>query len=139
VGFAEVEAVTSWDGGYLIIRASSASWVAEVVCCEYIRPCSGDASLCCWVAIYLFIGIIGSLSWPLVYRFLLPGGLPTASRTSWISFWTWDSCIVISSIAVEVVAVSGEGGADMAMFSSSFFIRESTAASSTAVSSLEAR
>jgi hypothetical protein len=30
VGFTEVEVVMSWCGGYLIMRASSASWVVEV-------------------------------------------------------------------------------------------------------------
>jgi hypothetical protein len=33
-----------------------------------------------------------------------------------------DSCILISCITVEVVTVSGEGRADMVVFSSSFFI-----------------
>jgi hypothetical protein len=138
VGFAEVEAVTSWRGRYLIIRASSASWVAEVVCHECIRLCSGDTSLRCWVAGCLFVGIIGSLSWPLVHHFILLGGLHTASRMSWMSFWTWDHCIVISCIMVEVIAVPGDGGADMAVRSSSVFVRESTAALSSAVSSMEA-
>jgi hypothetical protein len=30
VGFAEVEVIMSWHGGYLIMRASSASWAGEV-------------------------------------------------------------------------------------------------------------
>jgi hypothetical protein len=51
----------------------------------------------------------------------------------------WDSCIVISSIPVEVVTVAGEGGVDMAVLSLSVFVRESTAALGSAVSSLEAR
>jgi hypothetical protein len=38
---------------------------------------------------------------------------------------------------VEEVAVSGEGGVVMAMFSSSFFIRVSTAALRATVSSLD--
>jgi hypothetical protein len=37
VGFMEVDAVASWHRGYLIISASSASWVAEVAWQEYIR------------------------------------------------------------------------------------------------------
>jgi hypothetical protein len=49
-------------------------------------------------------------------------------RTSWISYSTWESYIIISSIVVEAVAVSGEGGMVVAMFSSSFFVRVSTAA-----------
>jgi hypothetical protein len=75
LGFVEVEAIARWHGRYLIMRASSASWVAEVVCHECIRPCSGDVSLGHWVASCLFVGIIGSLSWPPVHRFLLLGGL----------------------------------------------------------------
>jgi hypothetical protein len=82
VGFAEVEAVASWRGGYLIMRASSASWVVEVAWHECIRLCSSDASCFCWVAGCLFVGIVGPLSCPLVHRFLLPGGLQTASRMS---------------------------------------------------------
>jgi hypothetical protein len=38
---------------------------------------------------------------------------------------------------VEEAVVSGEGGADMAMLSSNFFVRVSTAALRAAVSSLE--
>jgi hypothetical protein len=60
IGFVEVKAVTSWHGGYLIMRASSASWAAEVASHECIRLCSGDVSLGHWVAGCLFIGIIGS-------------------------------------------------------------------------------
>jgi hypothetical protein len=56
-----------------------------------------------------------------------------------MSFSTLDSCIVISSIALQVVTVSSEGGGDMVMFSSSFFIRVSMAALSSNVSSLEAK
>jgi hypothetical protein len=104
-----------------------------------MRLCSSDASCGHCVAGYPFIGIIGSLFWLLVHYFLLPGGLHTASRISYMSCWMWDSCIVISSIALEVVAVSGEGGVDMAIFSSSFFVRVSTADFNTAVSSLEVR
>jgi hypothetical protein len=62
VGFVQVGAVASWHGGYLIIRALSASWVAEVAYCECIRPCLRDASLGYWVASHLFVGIVGSLS-----------------------------------------------------------------------------
>jgi hypothetical protein len=82
VGFTEVEAVVSWHGWYLIIRAPSASWATEVAWRECIRLCSGDTSHCYSVAGHLFIGVIGSLSYPLVRRFLLPGGLRTASRMS---------------------------------------------------------
>jgi hypothetical protein len=128
VGFAEVESIASRHGAYLIMRASSTSWAAEVAWHECIRLCSGDASWCRWVASFLFIGIVGSLSWLLVRRFLLPGGLRTVFRTSWISYSTWESYIIISSIVVEAVAVSGEGGMVVAMFSSSFFVRVSTAA-----------
>jgi hypothetical protein len=77
-----VEAVASWRGGYLIISASSASWVVEVACRECIRLCSGDVSLGHWVASRQFVGIVGSLSWLLVRHFLLPGGLRMVSRTS---------------------------------------------------------
>jgi hypothetical protein len=45
----------------------------------------------------------------------------------------------MSSIAVEEVAVAGEGGAVVAMFSSSFFVTVFTAALRAAVASLEAR
>jgi hypothetical protein len=123
----------------LILRASSASWAAEVAWCECIRLGSGDGSRCHWVTGRLFIGVVGSMFWSLVRRFLLPGGLQTASRMSWMSCWTWESCIVISSIAVEEAMVSGQGGAEMMVFSSSFFIRASTAALRAAVSSLDAR
>jgi hypothetical protein len=121
------------------MRASRASWAAEVVSCEFIRLCSGNASRCLLVAGRQFIGVVGSASWLLVRRFLLPGGLRTASRTSWMSCCTTESCIVISSIAVEEVAVSGEGGVVVAMVSSILFIRASTAALRAAVSSLDAR
>jgi hypothetical protein len=82
IGFADVEVVASWRRGYLIMRASSASWAAEVAWRECIRLCSGDASRGRWVAGHLFVGIVSALSWPLVRRFLLLGGLRTASRTS---------------------------------------------------------
>jgi hypothetical protein len=49
VGFAEVEVIASWRGGYLIMRASSASWAAELAWHECIRLCSGDASRVRWV------------------------------------------------------------------------------------------
>jgi hypothetical protein len=110
IGFAEVEAMVNWHRGYLIMSASSASLAAEVAWCEYIRLCSGDASRCHWVAGRQFVGIVGLLSWLLVHHVLLPGALRTSSRTSWISCWMWESCFVISSIAVEEVAVPGEGG-----------------------------
>jgi hypothetical protein len=42
--FVVVEGIASWHGGYLIMRVSSASWVAEVAWHEYIRLCSGNAS-----------------------------------------------------------------------------------------------
>jgi hypothetical protein len=54
-----------------------------------------------------------------------------------MSFWTWDSCIVVSSITLVAVMVFAAGGVDMAMFSSSVYIRVSTAAFSSAVSSLD--
>jgi hypothetical protein len=44
------------------MRASSASWVAEIAWHEYMRLCSSDASQCHWLASYLFIGIVGLLS-----------------------------------------------------------------------------
>jgi hypothetical protein len=111
--------------------------VAEVVWHEYIRLYSSDVSHSYCIVGQLFIGIISSLSWPLACHFLLLGWLQTASRTSWILLRPQDSCIIISFIIVEVVAVSGEGGVDMVVLSSSIFIRESTAALSIAVSSLE--
>jgi hypothetical protein len=55
-----------------------------------------------------------------------------------MSCWICDSCIVISSIAMEEVAVSGEGGTVMAMCSSSFFVRVYIADLRAAVSSLDA-
>jgi hypothetical protein len=78
----EVEVIASWRGGYLIISASTTSWVAEVAWCEGIRLCSGDASLGRWVTGHLFIGILGLFFWLLVHRFLLLAGLRTASRIS---------------------------------------------------------
>jgi hypothetical protein len=120
------------------MRASRASWAAEVACCECIRLCSGDASRCLLVASHRFVGVAGSASSLLVHRFLLPGGLRTASRTSWMSCCTTESCIVISSIVVEEVAVSGEGGTVVVMVSSILFVRVSTAALRAAVSSLDA-
>jgi hypothetical protein len=62
IGFVEVEVIASWHGGYLIMTASSASWVVEVAWRECIRLCSGDASWVRWVASRLFVGIVGSLS-----------------------------------------------------------------------------
>jgi hypothetical protein len=84
VGIAEVVAVVSWHGGYLIMRESSASWAAVVAWRECIRLCSGDTSLGLRVAGYRFFGvsIISSVSWLLVCCFLLLGGLRTASRMS---------------------------------------------------------
>jgi hypothetical protein len=67
--------IMSRYGGNLILRASSASWVVEVAWHECTRLCSGDASQFCWVAGYLFVGVVVSLSWSLVHHFLLPGGL----------------------------------------------------------------
>jgi hypothetical protein len=61
------------------MTASSASWVVEVAWHECIRLCSGDGH--CVVG-GLFVGVVGSLSWPLARHFCLPGGLRTASRTS---------------------------------------------------------
>jgi hypothetical protein len=82
VGSVEVGVIASQHGGYLIMTASSTSWVVEVVWCECIRLCSSDASRGHCVAGGLFVCIFGSLSWPIAYRFLLPGGLRTASRMS---------------------------------------------------------
>jgi hypothetical protein len=64
VGFVEVEAITSWCSGYLIMRASSASWAVEVAWHKCIRLYSGDASHGHCVAGHPFIGVIGSLSSP---------------------------------------------------------------------------
>jgi hypothetical protein len=102
-------------GGYLIIRASRASWAVEVACFECIKLCSGDAAHCLLGAGHRFVGIVGSVSWLLVHHFLLPGGLQTMSRRSWMSSCMTDSCIVISSIVVEEAVRSGEGGPGMAM------------------------
>jgi hypothetical protein len=101
--------------------------------------CSGDASRRLLVAGRQFVGVVGSMSWLLVRRFRLPGGLQTAARTSWMSCWMTDSCIVISSMVVGEAKRSGEGGARMASCSSIFHVRESTAALRAAVSSLDAR
>jgi hypothetical protein len=125
-------------GGYLCMRVSRASWAAEVTCCECIRLYSGDASHCLLVASHQFVGIVGSVSWLLVCRFLLQGGLRTASRTSWMSCCMTESCIVISSIVVGEDMVAGEGGMVVVMVSSILFIRASTAALRAAVSSLDA-
>jgi hypothetical protein len=62
IGFVEVEVITTWCGVYMIMRASSASWVAEVAWPECIRLCSGDASRGHCVVGHLFVGVIGSLS-----------------------------------------------------------------------------
>jgi hypothetical protein len=62
IGCAEVEVIASWRRGYLIMRASSASWAVEVAWCEWIRLCSGDTSLGRWVAGHLFVGMVGLLS-----------------------------------------------------------------------------
>jgi hypothetical protein len=121
----------------MIIRASRVSWAVVVACFECIKVCCGDAARCLLVAGHRFVGIVGSLSGLLVRRFLLPGGLRMASRTSCMSCWTWESCIVISSIAVEEVAVSGEWGAVVAMVSLILFVRVSTAALRAALSSLD--
>jgi hypothetical protein len=139
VGFIEVDVLRGWHGGYLIISTSSASWVAEVAWRECIKLCCGDASQCCWVAGHRFVGVVGSVSWLLVHCSLLPGGLRTASRMSWMLCWMTESCIVISSIVVEEVTVSSEGGTVVAMVSSILFVRASTAAFRAAVSSLDAR
>jgi hypothetical protein len=135
---ASVEVIARGHGGYLIIRASRASWAAEVACFECIMLCSGDASHRLLVAGHQFVGVVGSASWLLVHRFLLPGGLRTASRTSWISCCTMDSCIVISSIMVEEAKTSGEGGGRMAICSSIFRDKVSPAAMRAAVSCLDA-
>jgi hypothetical protein len=82
VGSIEVGAIVSWHGGYLIMRASSVSWVAEVAWHQCIRLYSSQASHGHCVVGCLFAGIIGLLSWPLAHHFLLPGGSWTASRTS---------------------------------------------------------
>jgi hypothetical protein len=124
-------------GGYLRMRASRASWAAEVACCDCIKLCSGEAAHCLLFAGLRFVGVVGSASWLLVRRFLLPGGWRNAARTSWISCCTTDSCIVISSIVVEEAMSSGEGGAEMAVCSSSLHVRLSTAAWRTAFSFLE--
>jgi hypothetical protein len=121
------------------MRASRASWAVEVACCECIRLCSGDALHCLLVASCWFIGVVGSASWLLVRHFLLLGGLQTASRTSWISCYTTESCIIISSIVVEEVMVAGEGGMVVVIVSLILFIRVSMAALRAAVSSLDAR
>jgi hypothetical protein len=59
------------------------------------------------------------------------------SRISWISYWTWESYMVISSIIVKQVAVSGEGGMVVAMVSLILFVRASTATLTATVSSLD--
>jgi hypothetical protein len=109
----------------------------EGACCECIKLCSGDAARCLLVAGHQFVGVVGSVSWLLVYRFLLLGGLRTASRTSWISCYMTDSCIVISSMVVEEAMISGEGGAETAVCSLSLCVRVSTAPWRAAVSFLE--
>jgi hypothetical protein len=53
------------------MRASSASWAAEVAWRECIKLCSGDASRARWVAGRLFVGVVGSLSCPLVYDIMV--------------------------------------------------------------------
>jgi hypothetical protein len=60
VDVAEVEVIVSCHGGYLIIRASSASWAAEVAWRECIRLSSSDASRGHYVVGGLFICVIGS-------------------------------------------------------------------------------
>jgi hypothetical protein len=110
--------------GYLSFRASRASCAVEVACFECIMLCSGDASRHLLVAGHWFIGVAGSTSWLLVPRFLLPGGLRTACRTSWMSCCMTDSCIVISSIVVEEAVRSGEGGAGVAICLSNFCVRK---------------
>jgi hypothetical protein len=54
--------------------------IAEVGCCECIKLCSGDASRFLLVAGHWFVGVVGPVFWSLPRRFLLPGGLRTASR-----------------------------------------------------------
>jgi hypothetical protein len=44
------------------MRAARACWAAEVVCCEYIRLCSGDALHCLLVAGRRFVSIVGAVS-----------------------------------------------------------------------------
>jgi hypothetical protein len=62
VDFAVVEAIASWHSGYLIMRTSSTSWVAEVAGHEFIRLYSGDASHSHCMVGHPFAGIVGSLS-----------------------------------------------------------------------------
>jgi hypothetical protein len=57
-----VEVIARGHGGYLHIRASRASWVVEVACCECIRLYSSDASHCLLVAGCQFVGIVGAAS-----------------------------------------------------------------------------
>jgi hypothetical protein len=131
---ASVKVIMRGHRGYLVSRVSRASWAAEVACWECIELCSGDAAYCLLVAGLQFVSIVGSVSWLLMHHFLWPGGLRTASRTSWMSCFMTDSCIIVSSIMVEEAVRSGEGGARMVIYSSNFCIRVSTAALRAAVS-----
>jgi hypothetical protein len=60
-----------------------------------------------------------------------------ASRTSWMSCWTWESYIIISSIAEGEVTGSGRGRAGQMMCSLSCFIRVSTVALRAAVPAVD--
>jgi hypothetical protein len=134
-----VEVIARAHGGYLHMRASRASWVAVVACCECIKLCSGDVSHLLLVTSHWFISIVGPVFWSLPHRFLLLGGLQMASRTSWILCWTWESCIIISSIAEGEVARSRRGRARKMIYSLSYFIRVSTVALRAAVSAVDWR
>jgi hypothetical protein len=72
VDFAVVEAIASWDSRYLIMRASSTSWVVEVAWHKYIRLYCGNISHSHCVVGHLFVGIVGLLSWLLMHCFILP-------------------------------------------------------------------
>jgi hypothetical protein len=99
---ASVEVIARGRGGYLRMRALRASWVAEVACCECIKLCSGDASRFLLVAGRWFVGVVGPVFWSLPRRFLLPGGLRTAARISWISCCLFIYLFIYSLIACNL-------------------------------------
>jgi hypothetical protein len=98
-----------------------------------IRLCCGKVLHCLLVTGHWFVGIVGTVSWLLVCRFLLPAGLQMASRMFWISCWIWESCIIIFSMAEGEVMGSGRGWAGKMTYSLSYFIRVSTVALRAAV------